>query len=369
MKFNFKNILIIFLIALLGSGLGTFGVIELYRNNKNEITTNDPLIINEVDYANKKENNYTKAIDKAYNTVVEINCTIETAVSSDFFFFSGGSQISQSSGSGVIISKDGYIVTNNHVVEGVTGEDAVKVKLYTGDVYVAKIIGTDSRTDLALLKIDANNLSYSTFVDSTKLQMGDDVIAIGNPLGLGISCSNGIISALEKEIYINKVYLTVIQTNAAVNAGNSGGGLFDLNGNIVGIVNAKKSADFAETSIEGMGYAIPANTVKKVVSELVENGYVKNRASLGIRVYTGDSSYYSVDGILVTEVTEGGAAEKAGMKANDVIIAINDIEVKSYADLSKFLDSKLVGDMVTVTVNRNNKKIELNVTLQQAVAN
>lgn len=366
MKFNFKTILIIFLIALLGSGLGTFGVIEIYRNNINSEIANEPLVINEVEYTNKQENNYSKAIDKSYNTVVEINCTIETSYSSDFFFFSEGTQVSQSSGSGVIISKDGYIVTNNHVVEGVNSEDAVKVKLYNGEVYTAKIIGTDVRTDLALLKIDANNLPYSLFTDSNDIEMGEDVIAIGNPLGLGICCSNGIISALEKEIYINNVYLTVIQTNAAVNAGNSGGGLFDLNGNIVGIVNAKKSAGLTETSVEGMGYAIPANTVKKIVSELVENGYVKNRAALGIRVYTGDS-YYSVKGIIVTEVAKGGAADLAGIQANDIITAVNDIEIGSYADLSKILDSKLVGDVVTVTVNRNGEIKDFNVTLQQSV--
>ena len=366
MKLNFKTILIIFLVALLGGGLGTYGVMSIYE--KESKTHNEPIVLSEVSYNNKNETNFTKAIDKAFNTVVEINCTIETTYSSNFFFFQGGTQTSQVSGSGVIISEDGYIVTNNHVVENATGEDAIKVKLFDGTIYIAKIIGTDSRTDLAVLKIDAKNLPYSQFANSSELVMGEDVIAIGNPLGSGISCSNGIISTLEKDLYINGVYITVIQTNAAVNAGNSGGGLFDLNGNIVGIVNAKTTASMSETSVEGMGYAIPSNTVEKIVRDLVDNGFVKNRAALGIKVYTGDS-YYSTNGVIVTEVVEGGGAYKAGLRVQDIITAVNDDVVNSYADLSKILDSKTVGDIVKVTVIRNDKVMSFDVTLQEAVAN
>ena len=370
MRLGFKNLLIIFLVALLGAGLGTFGVISVYSSNASKTQGNSSISINEIEYNNKQETNYTKAIEKAYNTVVEIHCTVETDYSSNFFFFfdGGGTQYSTASGSGVIISDDGYIVTNNHVVEGVTGEDAVEVVTFTGESYIAKIIGTDVKTDLAVLKIDETDLPYASFIDSSELVMGEDVIAIGNPLGLGICCSNGIISALEKEIYINNVYLTVLQTNAAVNAGNSGGGLFDLNGNIVGIVNAKKSANFSDTSVEGMGYAIPSNTVQRIVKEIIENGYVKDRAALGIKVYTGDS-YYSSDGVIITEVIEGGSADRAGLKPNDVITAIDGVEVYSYADLSKQLDSKYVGDKVNITINRNGQTKDIEVTLQQSVAN
>lgn len=369
MKLGFKNLLIIFLVALLGAGLGTFGVISMYDKNTQNAVNNSPISINEITYNNKKETNYTKAIDKSYNTVVEIHCTVENDYSSGFFFFGGGgTQYSTASGSGVIISDDGYIVTNNHVVEGATGEDAVEVVIFTGETYTAKIIGTDARTDLAVLKINETDLPYATFVDSTQLVMGEDVIAIGNPLGLGICCSNGIISALEKEIYINNVYLTVLQTNAAVNAGNSGGGLFDLNGNIVGIVNAKKSANFSDTTVEGMGYAIPSNTVQRIVKEIIDNGYVKDRAALGIKVYTGNS-YYSTDGVIVTDVIERGSADQAGIKPNDVITSIDGIEVMNYADLSKVLDTKFVGDKVNITINRNGQTLNLEVTLQQSVAN
>ena len=370
MKFNFKNILIIFLVALLGGGLGTFGVLNIYKDKLGFAKPiNDPITINQVSYSNKQETNYMQAIEKSYDTVVEINCTIETTYQGAYFFFGNSTQYSTSSGSGVIISEDGYIVTNYHVIENVANQpDAVRVKLFTGDTYTATIVGSDSRTDLAVLKIEETELPYATFVDSSELIIGEEVIAIGNPLGLGVSCSNGIISALEKEIYINNVYLTVIQTNAAVNAGNSGGGLFDLNGNIVGIVNAKKSANFAETSVEGMGYAIPANTAVRIIKDLIEFGYVKDRAALGIRVYTSNS-YYSTNGVIISEVIEGGSAWQAGMQPNDVIVSINDIAVNSYADLSKVLDTKLVGDVVKVIVLRNDNQMEFDITLQQSVAN
>ena len=369
MKLNFKTVLIIFLVALLGGGLGTYGVLSLTRTDGQEAQqsiTSEP-IIQEVTYSKKEGNNYSKAIDIAYNTVVEINATIATQTSSYFFFGGGGTTYSTASGSGVILSEDGYIVTNNHVVENVAGEDPVKVKLYNGEIYSATIIGTDSRTDLAVLKIDANNLPYATFADSDKLIMGEDVIAIGNPLGLGISCSNGIISALEKEIYINNVYLSVIQTNAAVNEGNSGGGLFDLNGNVVGIVNAKKTSNSFQATVEGMAYAIPSKTVERIVAEIMENGYVKDRAALGIKVYTGITNLEK--GVVVSEVTKGGGAEDAGIKAQDIILSVDDTEVNSYADLGKVLDSKKVGDRVKVSVLRGNETKEFMVVLQQSVSN
>lgn len=369
MKINVKSIIIVFLVALLGAGLGTSAVMSIYgykRPSSDNVSNN--VILSEVQYTGKKETSYAEAIEAAYNTVVEVQTNVKANSSAYFYFNFGGndSAYSTSTGSGVIISQDGYIVTNEHVIDGAVDEDAVTVILYNGEKYKARIVGYDTRTDLAVLKIAETNLPYSNFADSSQLQMGEDVIAIGNPLGSGISCSNGIISALEKEIYINKVYMTVIQTNAAVNAGNSGGGLFDINGNLVGIVNAKKSSTYAsETSIEGLGYAIPSNTVIKIVQELIENGYVKDRAALGVKVYTGNS-YYSANGVVISEVIEGGSAKAAGLQVNDVITAINGVEIKSYADLSKILDSKSVGDVVKVTVSRDSRTIDIEVTLQQS---
>lgn len=368
MKTNVKNLIIVFLVALLGSGLGTFSVLSYY-NSKNTTTSNNTnnVVINEVDYTNYEKSDLSEAIEKAYKTVVEIKCSVKTTTSSSYFFFGGGTTTATSAGSGVIISSDGYIVTNAHVIEGLVDENTIEVKTYTGETYGAKVIGSDSRTDLAVLKIEAENLPYASFADSSELSLGQTVIAIGNPLGLGISVSDGIVSALEKEIYINNVYMTVLQTNAAVNEGNSGGGLFDASGNIVGIVNAKKSSS-SSTTVEGMGYAIPSNTVVKIIDELIEYGYVKDRAALGVRIYK-TSSYYNVSGAIVSEVIEGGGAQEAGLQVNDVITSINNVEVKSYADLAKILDSKTVGDVVTVKVLRDDKEMDFKVTLQATTNN
>lgn len=364
MKLNFKAIIIVFLVALLGSGLGTFGVLSFYNGNIENSKGHSDVVLNEVAYTSIEKGDYTKAIEKAYNTVVEITCTVKSSTSSDFFFFGGGTTESTSAGSGVIFSSDGYIITNEHVIRNLTSEDSIKVKLFNGETYGAKVIGYDTRTDLAVLKIEENDLPYVSFADSSQLLLGQDVIAIGNPLGSGISCSNGIVSALEKEIYINNVYMTVIQTNAAVNAGNSGGGLFDINGNLIGIVNAKNTSTMT-TNVEGMSYAIPSNTVVHIISDLVENGYVKDRAALGVRVYTS-SSFYQTDGVIVSEVIPEGSADKAGIQANDVITAINGEKVSAYADLSKILDSKTIGEKVVVSITRDDQKLEIPVILQAA---
>jgi len=364
MKLNFKSLIIVFLVALLGSGIGTFGIMSYYNRNIDSAQSND-VTVSQVEYANVNKTDYTLAIEKAYDTVVEITCTVQSPYSSGYFFF-GGSTVSTSAGSGVIFSEDGYIITNEHVIDGLTSEDSLEIKIYTGETYKARVIGYDTRTDLAVLKIDAKNLPYVSFADSSKLLLGQDVIAIGNPLGLGISCSNGIVSALEKEIYVNNVYMTVIQTNAAVNAGNSGGGLFDINGNLVGIVNAKNASSYSSsTSVEGMNYAIPSNTVVRIISDLIEYGYVKDRAALGIKVYTS-SSYYSSKGVMISEVIEGGSAQQAGLEKNDVILSINGIEVNSYGELSKVLDTKAIGDVVKVIVQRDDQQLGFDVTLQGA---
>lgn len=364
MNINFKTILIVFLVAMLGAGAGTLGVLELYSKEKMPINQKTELVIEEVQYSNIEKTDYTKAIDKAYNTVVEV--TTERANQSSFFFYS--SYTSTATGSGVIISEDGYIVTNEHVIDSAYGEEPVHVKLYNGDIYPAAIIGYDTRTDIALLKIEATDLPYSKLADSDQLVMGQDAIAIGNPLGSGISCSNGIVSALQKEIYVNDFYMNVIQTNAAVNEGNSGGGLFDINGNIIGIVNAKKGSNVLSTTVEGMAYAIPSNTVIRIIEDIMNNGFVKNRASLGVKLYTNMyNQYENITGLVVSDIIPGGGAEKAGVKVNDMIIAIDGEKVESFAQLSKILDSHQIGDVVKLSIYRESKgTMELDVQLHEA---
>ena len=358
MKLNIKSLLIIFLVALLGSGIGTFGVLE-YRQQTSTAPQSD-IQVRQVTYApDAEKNQLTEAIDKAYDTVVEISATKKTR---SYF----GSSESTSLGSGVIITEDGYIVTNHHVVESAT---AVKVKLSSGETFAAEIIGSDSRTDIALLKIEAKGLRYSSFVDSDKLEMGQSVIVIGNPLGEGVTCSTGIISALEKEILLNNVYMDLIQTDASVNEGNSGGGLFDINGDLVGVINSKSSSSYySSATVEGMGYAIPANRVLWVIESLKEYGYVKDRATLGVTVSTSSNSYFynGKTGLLVTGVVEGGGAANAGIKENDLIVKVDDTEISSYALLNKVLGKHSVGDSVEVIVQRDNAEISFTVTLTEA---
>ncbi len=372
MKLNFKTIVIIFLVALLGGAGGAYGAININKlagnSQTTETSTSNSSVTTQVLYSDSQTGTYQNAINNAIDTVVQITSEA-TSVQTNLF----GQSVSGSStslGSGVIISSDGYIVTNNHVVSDATN---VSVQTNDGTEYEATIIGTDAKTDLALLKIDATNLKYASLVDSDTLSLGQEVVAIGNSLGKGTSCTNGIISALNREVTINNYTMTLILTNAEVNSGNSGGGLFDMNGNLVGIVNAKimssATSSTTSTTVEGMGYAIPANTVKTIVDELMNNGYVKDRATIGVKVITDSSylQYYNVsEGALVSEVVENSAASKAGIEAGDVIIAIDDNKVSSFTDLSKYLDNYKVGDTVTITVTRDNHLMDFQVTLEES---
>lgn len=379
MRLNFKTLFIIFLVALIGGVCGTFAVLEVNKATGNKIIEQDSAVtVSTVNYPSIEKSNYTIAIDKAYNSVVEISSTIQQQ---SFFGYSEGYAL----GSGVIISSDGYIVTNNHVINGAT---AVSVKLFNGDTYDATLVGKDARSDLAVLKIDAHDLFYAALADSSKLLLGEECVVIGNPLGEGISCSNGIVSALEKDITIESYPMSVIQTNAAVNEGNSGGGLFNMNGDLIGIVNAKSGSNSSgsifsngtSVSVEGMGYAIPSNRVKKIVTDLVDYGYVKARATLGISVYSQTSfNEKGVKGLIVANVQENSAAEKAGLKQYDIISKLDNDNITSYAELSKVLDKHDVGDTITLTIYRGygqsltNKtglyeleEIEVEVTLQES---
>lgn len=374
MRLDFKTLLIIFIVGLLGGVFGTFGIIEINKTTGNKILDEDSsVVVNTVKYPSIEKTNYSVAIAKAYNSVVEITSTIEQ----ESFF---GVTTGYSLGSGVIISADGYIVTNNHVIESAT---EVSVKLYNGETYDAKLVGTDPRTDIAVIKIEAKDLEFSSIADSSELILGEECVVIGNPLGEGISCSNGIVSALEKEIKIKDYVMSVIQTNAAVNEGNSGGGIFNMNGDLIGIVNAKSSNNsfMSSASIEGIGYAIPSNTVSKIVRDLVDYGYVKARATLGINVYTqGTYSENGITGLLVANVIEKSAADKAGMQTFDIITEFDGEPIESYADLTKMLDKHEVGDEVKVVVYRGYgdmsnsfyrsaklRRIELDITLQEAI--
>ena len=297
-------------------------------------------------------------VEKCKDSVVEI--TTESVSSGNSIF---GQYVSQGAGSGVIISEDGYIVTNNHVVNNAT---SLKVTTTDGTEFDAKIIGTDSQTDLAIIKIDAQKLQAATLGDSDTLQVGDPAIAIGNPLGeLGGTVTTGIISATDRQITIDNETMTLLQTDAAINPGNSGGGLFNSDGNLIGIVNAKESS----TGIEGLGFAIPITPAKDVITELMQNGSVTSRPALNVSLYDytsnnqAQNSKYK-DGCYIVQIVRNGAADKVGLKQNDRIISFDGQDIHSTSDVKAILKKHKIGDTLKIVVERNSKKVEVEITLQ-----
>jgi len=355
-----KKYLKILLVLILGFSAGiagsfTYSLISSRNNTVTPETTSTSEIKNVI-YSTVESSDLKTGIQKAYTTVVEISATTITT------YFYSQENTSTSLGSGVIISADGYIITNDHVISGAS---AISVTLSDGTTYDATLVGTDSKTDIAVIKIDATNLSYADIADSDLVELGDEALVIGNPLGEGISVSNGIISALNKEVTISNETMYLFQTNAAVNQGNSGGGLFNIKGELIGIVNAKSSSSGYSVTVEGLGYAIPSNTVMSIASDLMVNGYVKNRATLGVKVsnVTQQSDMFEV-GLYIAEVIEGSAAQKAGLQKYDRIVSIDGSEITSYTELSAILMKHEVGDTITVGVVRNNQNLEFQVTLQ-----
>ena len=294
-------------------------------------------------------------------TPIVVVVTTEQIVTDNYFW--GGQQVLSGAGSGVILTTDGYIVTNYHVVEGA---QQITVTLHDDSTYTATVVGSDQQSDIALLKIDATGLTPAVLGDSDSVQVGEVVIAVGNPMGtLGGTVTDGIVSALNRDISVEGNEMTLMQTSAAISPGNSGGGLFNTNGELIGIVNAK----YSDEDAEGLGFAIPVNTMKTVVQDLLENGYVTGRPALGITVITvGDvqtAMQYGVSslGVYVNSVDEGSGAEAAGMKAGDRIVSIGTQLVESTDDVTNALKSYNVGDVVEVQVDRGRELITLQVTL------
>ncbi len=273
--------------------------------------------------------------------------------------------VTKGAGSGVIYSEDGYIITNNHVIEDAS---TIKVTLYDGSSYDATLVASDEQTDLAVIKIDKEGLTPVTIGAMDNLNVGDLVVAIGNPLGtLSGTATEGIISALEREITLDGKTMTLIQTSASINPGNSGGGLFDQFGNLIGIVVAKSSG----SDVEGLGFAIPCDKVSTVVKSLIENGYVEGRPAAGITIVDLTSAQramqygVSITGVYIQEVT-GENAKKAGLKAGDLIYYVDDVKITDSSTLLSTIQSHQVGDTVEFTIVRDNEIKKFNVKLQSA---
>ena len=265
-------------------------------------------------------------------------------------------------GSGVIMTTDGYIITNTHVLDGA---DEVEVLLYNGKVYPAKLVGADAISDIGVLKIEARGLTAAQFADSALVQVGDDAIAIGNPLGEQFSgtMTTGIISGISREMTYNNRTMSLLQTNAALNSGNSGGALFNIYGQVVGITNMKMMGSFTSV-IEGVGFAIPSATVKEMADAILDNGAVVGRPGLGIMVYAmGGATADYPDGMMVSSVYEGSDAEKQGLMAGDIITEIDGMAAVDIEVIREAINEKQVGDTVKLKVWREGETVELNIKL------
>ncbi len=298
-------------------------------------------------------------VAKNENSVVAIETE---SVSTDSWL---GQYVTQGAGSGIIYSEDGYIVTNNHVISGAS---SIKVTLHDGTECKAVTVASDSQTDIAVIKIDKTGLTPVSFSDMEGLCVGELAVAIGNPLGtLSGTATEGIISALERDITIDGKSMTLIQTSASINPGNSGGGLFDQYGNLIGLVVAKSSG----SDVEGLGFAIPADKVSKVSKSLIEHGYVADRPVAGITVVDLTDSNramqfgVSLTGVYIREVT-GKNAKKAGLEAGDLIYYVNDTRITGDGVLLKEIQKHNIGDTVTFTVVRDGDILKYDVVLEAA---
>jgi len=300
------------------------------------------------------------------NYAANVNSAVSINTSSATTNFFGQSVESASSGSGFIITADGYIVTNNHVISGAS---SVKVTLYDGDSYDATVVGSDEDYDIAVLKIDAKGLSPVTLGDSDTLNVGDHVLAIGNPLGeLTFSMSGGMVSCVNRAINVDGTPFNMIQTDTSINPGNSGGPLVNSYGEVVGIVSAKYSSYSSSETVEGLGFAIPINDVSAMIQDIMTNGHVTNKPYLGITAGSMNSSLaqqyrFDIDtGVLVYSVEDGSAAAKAGLKMGDVITKIDDTDVSTMEDLIAAKKSYSAGDTSTFTIYRDGKTQTLDLT-------
>ena len=296
--------------------------------------------------------------------------TTEQVVYSQWSWY-GQNQVESGAGSGVIISSDGYILTCAHVVDGASN---ITVTINDKD-YTATLVGEDTTSDIAVIKIDADGLTPATVGNSDSLKVGQNVMAVGNPLGeLGGTVTGGMISALNRSVTIQGSSsvntMSLIQMDASVSPGNSGGGLFNMNGELVGIVNAKSSSSDAE----GLGFAIPINDAIKVAQELLENGYVTGRPYLGITylavtdAQTASQLGVNAYGVYVVEVVKGGPAEKAGLQAGDRIVSVDGTEIASKDDLGTLMQKHAAGDTLSITIARDGQMQTVNVTLGEKTA-
>lgn len=359
--------------------LGTSGTTTSTSSNLTNTTDASAGTVDFVSLANYSDT-AVYASNKILPSIVGIEVTYNVTTNSMFSIFGYGnnsqSSTATASGSGIIISEDGYIVTNNHVVASssestyyeLSEATSVKVSLSDGKTYDAKIIGKDSQTDLAVLKIDAKDLTAAEFANSDNVKIGEFAMAVGNPLNLGTTITCGVVSATNREVSDDEgnAY-TCIQTDAAINSGNSGGALVNSKGQVIGINTMKVSS----TGVEGIGFAIPINSTLDVIKQLETYNKVI-RPYIGITGRDLDvntaKAHNLVAGVYVYSVEQYSAAEKAGIKVGDVIVKADGQDIKTMDELNKIKNSHSVGDKMTLTIYRDGKTQDITITLAEADA-
>ena len=395
-----KNVAIPFISGVLGCSLvlGTcFGVPSIKQkifsgtsssvstSSNTSTSTNTGTVNTDLVSLSKYSDTAVYAANKILPSIVGISITYNVTSSSPLYSMfgqgRGNSTTSEAtaSGSGIIISDDGYIVTNNHVVDSssestyydISEATSVKVSLYGDDTqYDAKIIGKDSQTDLAVLKIDKTGLTAAEFADSDSVKVGEFAMAVGNPLDLGTSITCGVVSAINRKVQDSDgtTTYTCIQTDAAINSGNSGGALVNSQGQVIGINTLK----VASTGVEGIGFAIPINSTTDIIDQLKTNQKVK-RPYIGIsgRDLDDDTAkrYNLVKGVYVVSVDEYSAAEKAGLKTGDVIVGIDDKSISTMSELNEIKNTHSIGDTVKLKINRDGQEKEIDLTLGEQNSN
>ena len=358
--------------SLLGGAIGTggtyLGMNYLNQSNQSESVSSEGSKTVIYSSPTSTQLTQTKAVSgtkmsatEVYNSNVNSTVGITTSIKTNYF---GYETTAAASGSGFIISADGYIVTNHHVIDGA---NKITVTLYDGKTYDAELIGSDESNDIAVLKIDEDGLTPVVLGSSEALSVGDDVVAIGNPLGeLTFSLTAGVVSSLDRTVTTENTTMNLIQTDAAINSGNSGGALFNMNGEVVGITNAKYSSSGTnQASIDNIGFAIPIDNVKSIIQSLIENGYVI-KPYIGVSVAdvsTEAIGYGLPEGAAVKEITKASPAETAGIEVNDIITEVNGKAVASSNYLVAIVKKASKGDKLECKVYRNGEYKDITITV------
>ena len=303
---------------------------------------------------------------EVYASNVNSTVGITTSITTNFWGFQ---TTSAASGSGFVISDDGYILTNYHVIED---SNSITVSMFDGTTYDAKLVGYDESNDIAVLKVEAEGLAPVVLGDSGNMNVGDSVVAIGNPLGeLTFSLTSGAVSAMDREVTLSgNITMDLIQTDCAINSGNSGGALFNMYGEVIGITNAKYSSSTGEASIDNIGFAIPINDILPIVESIIEKGYI-SKPYIGVKIsdVSAEAQLYGIPvGAAVQAVTEGGPAQKAGLQVNDVITAVGSEAITGSSDLVDCVGVCQAGDVLTLSVYRMGQELELKLTVEEQIS-